>query len=83
MRTIGADGSASDAACPAEEDVMAVSGDAKTTRSRSRKAPAAMTTANGADTAKGKSATKLPVDLSNERLIDFYRQMVLIRRFEE
>jgi pyruvate dehydrogenase E1 component alpha subunit len=42
-----------------------------------------MTTANGADTSKGKSATKLPVDLSNERLIDFYRQMVLIRRFEE
>ena len=55
---------------------MAVAKDAKTPRSRSRRAAT-----NSAATNKGGDAPA--VDLSNERLIELYRQMVLIRRFEE
>ncbi len=55
---------------------MAVAKDAKAPRSRSRRAAA-----SGAGTNQGGEGPG--VDLGNERLIDLYRQMVLIRRFEE
>src|SRR5438105_736894 len=61
---------------PHEEEGMAVAKDAKTPRLRSRRAAA-----NGAATNKG--GDEPAVDLSNERLTELYRQMVLIRRFEE
>ena len=57
---------------------MAVAKDANTTRSRSRRTTAA---ANG--TATDKEGAVPAVDFDNERLIELYRQMVLIRRFEE